>query len=134
MTPNELTTSCLLANLQADCKLVQCLRKMLKAWLLYSLTRGRVNVLANKLIVVVCKLAASICFIVYKVSAEVVILTHIIKKKNIYKKKLKSASRKSVGKIVDRKRAKYGASNSSMKELKDEDPLAYRNILKMNLM
>lgn len=76
-------------------------------------------------------------FSVYKMSTElvragVVILAHAIKKELKRKEKQKLRHRKVWVKPWIERREKYGASSSLLKELKDEDPLAYRNILRLD--
>lgn len=66
------------------------------------------------------------------VRAGVIILASVIKKdlQRKQKKNLKQ-KRKWIRSWIE-KRDKYGASSRLLRELKDEDPLAYRNMLRLN--
>ncbi|KAJ8879426.1 hypothetical protein PR048_020034 [Dryococelus australis] len=76
-------------------------------------------------------------FSVYKISMEIVrpgvaVLAHAIKKELERKEKHKLRRRKVWVKSLIERREKFGASSNLLIELKDEDPVVYRNIVRLD--
>ena len=65
------------------------------------------------------------------VRAGVVVVVALLLRKELEKRKNRKSRKVWVKNWVER-REKYGASSTLLKELKDEDPVAYRNILRLD--